>query len=125
MPSKSIVQIPATAQATTYRLEPPLREGLGLLQARLGHPMNRMVNEAVADYIDKQTQALEAELHHALAELKAYRKSDYGFAKARKAFVEAEVAHRADDPLEGTAFVEENAKPGSKVAMVRRLMSRR
>jgi predicted DNA-binding protein len=114
----------ALPTATTYRLEPPLREGLGLLQTSLGRPLNRMVNEAVSDYINKHTLALEAQLQRTLSEVQAYRKRDPRFAKARKALVEAEVAHRADDPLEGVAFVEDAARPGPAVAMVRRLMSR-
>ena len=125
MPSKTTIKAPAAPRATTYRLEPPLREGLGLLQSNLGRPLNRMVNEAVADYIDKHTLGLEAKLQDTLAQLKAYRKSDPRFAKDRKALVEAEVAHRAHDPQEGVAFVEGRARPGPRVAMVRRLMARR
>jgi predicted DNA-binding protein len=116
---------PPLAQATTYRLEPPLREGLGLLQTKLGRPLNSMVNEAVADYIDKQTRALQAQLQESLVQIKAYRKSDPRFAKDRRAFAEAEVAQRADDPLEGVPFVEAAAAPGPHVAMVRRLMKKR
>lgn len=125
MPAKTEIKAPAAPQATTYRLAPPLREGLGLLQSNLGRPLNRMVNEAVADYIHKHTLGLEAKLQHTLAQLKAYRKSDPRFAKDRKALVDAEVADRAGDPQEGVAFIEGRTQPGPHVAMVRRLMSRR
>lgn len=89
----------APLRATTFRLTPENEEGLRMLHAELGWPLNKLVNEVVADYIAAQSETLECKLEQTLKNLKAYRRRDPGFRQAIKAFVETEALH--DDPAEG------------------------
>ncbi|MFT3663717.1 hypothetical protein [Piscinibacter sp.] len=89
----------APLRATTFRLTPENEEGLRLLHAELGRPLNKLVNQAVAEYIEAQSESLERKLEQTLTSLKAYRRRDPGFRKAIEAFAEAEAA--LDDPAEG------------------------
>ncbi len=98
-PSPSVgAEAPAT-RATTFRLTPANEQGLRLLNAETGQPLNKLVNEAVAGYIETRSAALEQELQQTLERLKAWRQRDPGFRKAIAAFVEGEAT--ADDPAEG------------------------
>ena len=51
--------------------------------------------------IDKQAATLESELEQALRNIRAYRKTDPGYRRAIKAFIDAEVAHAGNaKPIE-------------------------
>ena len=107
----------ATARKpTTIRLDPSIEKGLQILQAACKRPVNKIVNEALAEYIDKGTARLEADFEEALDRLKEYRRSDPGFKRAVRAFVDAEVACGAHDPVEGRPIPRE---VGPAVTMVR------
>jgi len=58
-------------KATTVRLQPELLAGLALLQRILKKPMNRMINEAVRSYVERQSSEVEADLQHVLEHVKA------------------------------------------------------
>lgn len=73
----------------------------------------------LADFIDRQLAPIEEELDQALKNIKAYRKTDPGYKKAIKAFIEAEVAHAAQDPMEGAR---ERPAVGPAVSMVREML---
>ena len=92
-----------------------------MLEAYSGvrRPLNKWVNLALADFIDRQIAPIEEELDQALKNIKAYRKTDPGYKKAIKAFIEAEVAHAAQDPMEGTR---ERPAVGPAVSMVREML---
>ncbi len=105
---------------TTLRLEPELHEGLELLQATLGTPLNKLVNMAVADFVAAKAAHVEAELEAALKKIKALRRADPTFARAFEAIAVAQAKHGKRDPVEGKAFRE---KPMSAVAMVRRVVA--
>jgi len=100
-------------KATTFRLDPPLQEGLVLLQAILKKPLNRLVNEAVRGFIQKRTAEVEADLQRVLTRLKVYRRSDPKFEKAIARFVDAEARFGSEDPAEGRA--EASAGPARAV----------
>lgn len=85
----------------TLRLQPSYEKGLVILKRVLKMPINKMVNEAVAEYIQKRTAEVEAELTTTLEQLHAYRLTDPDFAAARQAFIEGEALHGKDDPMEG------------------------
>ena len=80
-----------------------MQKGLQLLKAHSGAKLslNKMVNAALATLIDKQAATLESELDQALRNIRAYRKTDPGYKRAIKAFIDAEVAFAAEDPMEG------------------------
>lgn len=109
------------AQVTTIRIREDVQAGLRLLEAHSGvrRPLNKWVNLALADFIDRQIAPIEEELDQALKNIKAYRKTDPGYKKAIKAFIEAEVAHATEDPMEGTR---ERSAVGPAVSMVREML---
>ena len=91
----------AAAKATTVRLEPALISGLSLLQRILKKPMNRMVNEAVRHYVERQSSEVETDLQKVLERVQAYRRSDPNYKKLWAEFVDAEARYGKDDPVEG------------------------
>ena len=92
---------PAAPKATTVRLRPGLITGLSLLQRILKKPMNRMINEAVHRYVERQTSAVETDLQNVIERVRAYRRSDPNYKKLWAEFVDAEARHGKDDPVEG------------------------
>jgi predicted DNA-binding protein len=122
MATKSSIKSGKAAQparkATTFRLDPPLQQGLELLQAMLKRPLNRLVNEAVQGFIEKRTAEVESDLQQMLVRVQAYRKLDPGFDRAIATAAEAEARWGADDPVEG------RSKPGvgPAQAMVQELL---
>jgi predicted transcriptional regulator len=105
-------------KATTFRLDPPLQEGLMRLQVILKQPLNRLVNEAVRGFIQKRTAEVESDLQQILTRVKVYRRSDPKFKKAIAQFVDAEARFGSDDPAEGRA----EASAGPAQAMVHKFL---
>ncbi len=62
-------------KASLFRLDPDSQSALAHLSRLLGRPVNKLVNEAVRDYLLKTSQK-ERELEGALASLRAYRERD-------------------------------------------------
>jgi hypothetical protein len=89
--------------ATTYRIDAVLKEGLSKLSKLRRQPRNRLVNEAIREYVAKYTMEAEHELESSLEDLRAYRKSDPRFERAIEAFAEAELTVK-EDPAEGTVI---------------------
>ena len=87
-------------KATTFRIEPAVRDGLFKLSELLRRPANSLVNEALREYLDRRTLAVEQELEATLEDLRAYRKRDPNFDEALAKVVEAEV-NLIEDPAEG------------------------
>lgn len=92
---------PASVRTKTLRLEPVLERGLVMLKEVQKKPINKMVNEAVGEYIQRRTAQVEAELTATLEQLQAYRLADPEFLAARQAFIEGEALYGKDDPMEG------------------------
>lgn len=105
-------------KATTYRLDPRFQKGLALLGKVRGVSANRMVNEAVGEYLNSRTAALEADLEGTLCRVRAYRETDPDFESAIAKFAEAEAALGDEDPVEG----KEAATAGPVHALVRDLI---
>jgi len=111
----------APPQVTTIRLDEVVQKGLRVLEAHSGvkRPLNKWVNIALAALIDRQAATLESELDQALRNIKAYRKTDPGYKRAIKAFIDAEVAFAAKDPMEGSR---DPQAAGPAVSMVRAML---
>ena len=109
----------AMPKATTVRLQAELLAGLALLHRILKKPMNRMINEAVRNYVERQSSEVEAELQQVLERVKAYRRSDPGYKRLWAEFVDAEARHGKDDPVEGRI-----KSAGPVQAKVREILSR-
>ena len=85
----------------TLRLHPTFEAVLVILKGVLRKPLNKMVNEAVGEYIERRAAQAESQLATTLDELKAYRRADPEFSAARKAFIDGEASFGKADPLEG------------------------
>ncbi len=125
-------------RAKTLRLQPNYEKGLAFLKQVLNVPINKMVNEAVGDYIRRRTAEMESGLTTTLEQLQAYRRSDPEFSAARRSFIDAELHHGKDDPMEGrivtaaassrvaakqpTLVTDEDAAAGPVLRKVRELM---
>jgi len=105
-------------KATTFRIDPSVRRKLMLLQSVLNKPLNRLVNEALEDFVEKRTAEVETDLLQILMRLRKYRRSDPKFEKAIAQFVNAEASLGSDDPVEGRTRV----KAGPAQTMVQKLL---
>lgn len=104
---RAVVPLPTggpKVKVKSLRLEPAHETGLGLLKVLLHKPLNRMVNEAVGEYIDKRTAEAEARTAGTLERLKAYRRGDPDFERDFAAFIAAEARHGKSDPMEGVVY---------------------
>lgn len=89
-------------KASTFRLHQDLQAGLDLISQLQHRPKNKLVNEAVAEYVTRHALQTEDELKAVLRSLKSYQQSDPDFTSAIAAFADAEAAHGKDaDPMEG------------------------
>ena len=118
----SKAEAPVAVKVTTLRLAQPLHRKLELLQQVLGKPLNKLVNEAVDDYVERRTAEVELDLEETLQRIKAARKKDPKFKRAIAEFVAAEVRYAKSDPAEGT--VVHAAEPGPAQSLVRSMLSR-
>jgi len=116
--------IDTPVKAKTLRLTPEYEAGLALLKTALGKPINKLVNEAVGEYIQNRTAELEANLTGLLDQVKAYRRADPAFKQALAKFADAEARHGADDPVEGVVVDVEPPTVGPAQARVRELLGR-
>jgi predicted transcriptional regulator len=83
-------EVHAKPKATTLRLKSSLQEGLTVLQEAVKRPINKLVNEAVEEFLVRQTERVERDLQGLLSRIKAVRNVDPKFKVAVKAFAEAE-----------------------------------
>ena len=90
----------AVKKATTIRLDPEVKDRLSRLSILTDQSINELSNEALREYIERRSQALERELEARLEELRAVRKNDPGFKRGIAAFAKAEAALE-HDPVEG------------------------
>ncbi len=65
-PAAKAAAVAARPQVTTIRLDEAVQSALRVLQAHSGvkRPLNKWVNLALADFIEKQAATLEIELEH-------------------------------------------------------------
>ena len=101
--------------ATTIRLDEELQEALNQLSSLRKVPKNKLVNEALAHYLQTETQDLASELDRTLRSLEAYQQRDPDYSEAIKAVAVAEGSVAPDeDPAEGQV-VEETSSLSSEV----------
>jgi hypothetical protein len=93
-------------KATTLRLKASLQEGLTVLQEVVKRPINKLVNEAVEEFLIRQTKLVESDLQGLLSRIKAVRQADPTFSASVKAFAEAESRYAGADPAEGVVVVD-------------------
>jgi predicted transcriptional regulator len=98
------------AVATTFRIDPRLKDQLGKLGEMRRTPMNKLVNHALERYVAQEYSLLEAELEASLDALRAQRRQDPDFDAAIDRFARAEAAG-VEDPVEGQAFRRGSGEP--------------
>ena len=86
--------------ATTFRIDPVLKEGLSKLSRLEQRSLNQLANQAIKEFVARRMIEVEDDLESTLEDLRAYRKRDPNFERAIAEFVEAEIAAK-DDPAEG------------------------
>jgi predicted nucleotidyltransferase len=72
-------------KATVFRLDPATQSALAYLSKLLARPMNKLVNEAVRDYLLKVSPK-EREVEGTLSNLRAYRERDLRVAEPPAAY---------------------------------------
>jgi len=92
-------------KASTFRIDPVVKDGLVKLSSLLGQSLNQLANDALREYVVRRSLEVEDELESTLEELRAYRRSDPQFERAIAGFVEAEAAV-THDPAEGRVVTE-------------------
>ena len=102
-------------RATTYRLDDFAKEGLARLSRLLHASHNKLVNQAVREFVLRRSKQLEVDLEATLADLRAYQSLDPDFEESIAKFVAAEVALE-EDPTEGSVVVEGDANEPSPVS---------
>jgi hypothetical protein len=119
--SRRAAPAPVSRPVTTVRLDESILRGLKILEAHSGvkRPLNKWVNLALEEMIRNRAAAVEDELKQALGNIRAYRKSDPGYKRAIKAFIDAEVEFAGEDPMEGSR---EPAVSGPALSRVRELL---
>ena len=91
-------------KASTFRLHEDVQAGLDLISQIQHRPKNKLVNEAVAEYVTRHAQQTGDALENTLKRVNAYRQADPGFERAIDAFVDAEASYgQGEDPMEGEA----------------------
>lgn len=91
-------------KSLTWRMDQPLYEALSSLSGVAHQSMNRLVTDAVSQYVRVRSKELELELEDTLERLRSYAERDPGYEDAIAAFVEAEACY--EDPLEGRPVLE-------------------
>lgn len=92
---------PKTPKASTIRLKPELQSALDRISDHLDRPKNKIVNQAVAEFLEKTGYQLRDDIESTLEDLRAYRSKDPNFEDAIERFADAEATHAAEDPHEG------------------------
>lgn len=100
----------------TLRIDDDLQEGLIDLSEMLNRPVDRLLNEAVKEYMARVEGELKGDLSKALEDLRSLRKIDAGFRRAQRAFVEAEVSSSVD-PAEARVLGNPAHEPASRSAI--------
>ena len=89
-------------KASTFRLQSDVQSGLDLVSKLQHRPKNKLVNEAVAEYVSRYARQTEEAVQETLKALQSYQRTDPDFAHAIEAFVDAEAKlGRHQDPAEG------------------------
>ncbi len=101
-----------TPKASTIRLKPELQTALDRISDHLDRPKNKLVNQAVAEFLEKTSFRLRDDIEGTLANLRAYRAKDPNFDADIERFAAAEAAESSEDTHEG------KERPASKESLV-------
>jgi predicted transcriptional regulator len=91
-------------KASTIRLKPELQSALDAISEHLNRPKNKIVNEAVAEFLEKTTIRMHNDIEETLQNLHKYRAQDPSFEDAIEGFAVAESTCANEDAHEGKAY---------------------
>ena len=91
-------------KATLFRLDPDAHSALLQLSKLLGRPMNKLINEAVRDYLLNTSQA-ESDVRETLASLRAYRERNLQVAEPPVAYAGETAKADSDTVAAASEFV--------------------
>lgn len=84
----------------SLRVDPSLKEHLAKLAELRKMTVNKLIVQALDQFVDKESRTIEAELEASLAQLRKYRAADPDFEQAIEAVVAAELS-TDEDPAQG------------------------
>jgi len=90
-------------KASTIRLNPELQSALDQISNHLDRPKNKILNQAVAEFLERTSHRLRDDIEGTLENLSAYRSKDPDFEADIERFAEAEATHAAEDQREGAS----------------------
>jgi predicted nucleotidyltransferase/predicted transcriptional regulator len=103
--AKGLKKSPAgakTPKASTIRLKPELQSALDKISKHLDRPKNKIVNQAVAEYLEKTSLKLRDDIEDTLQNLQIYRQQDPNFEDTIERFVVAEASLAEKAPHKST-----------------------
>ena len=103
----------------SLRVDPNLKAHLAKLAELRKMTVNKLIVQALDQFVTKESHALEAELEASLAQLRQYRAADPDFEQAIEAVVAAE-RPTEEDPAQGELLTDE---PQEATSLVRGLLS--
>ncbi|HMN43836.1 MAG TPA: hypothetical protein PKE27_04655 [Povalibacter sp.] len=92
---------------TTFRIDPAIQGGLKTLSRLLGKPVNKLVNDALLQYVKAQAGKMEVDL------LREYRDLDPDLSRSVGQAVQREMGYVGRDPMEGILLPEGEDAPVS------------
>lgn len=105
--------------AMTLRVDQSLKDQLAKLVELRHTTMNKLINQALLQYVAKETLVVQEELEASLNSLKQYREDDPNFERAIDEVVSAELS-ADNDPAQGEIEFPEDYET---TALVRSLLS--
>lgn len=102
-------------KASTIRLKPELQTALDQISNHLDRPKNKLLNQAVAEFLERTSYRLRDDIEGTLENLRAYRRKDPNFEADIERFAEAEATHAEKDAHEG------KPQPASNQSLTRQI----
>lgn len=106
------------AVAMTLRVDQRLKERLAKLSDLRQMPVNKLVNQALQQFVAREVLLIQEDLETSLEALRRLRDSDPDFERAIETAARAELS-TADDPAQGEIQVPEDS---GTTALVRRMV---
>ena len=98
----------------TLRIDQNLKNHLAKLSDHRQMTMNKLIIQALDQFVSKETRAIQDELEASLASLRAYQNADPGFDQAIEDVVTAERS-TDDDPAQGDITLSDDFEATSLV----------
>lgn len=91
------------ARKLSVRFSLEMYENLRVVSETMGRPMNKLVQAAVGEFLERESERLADEMSPRVEALRSYaRDLKKNRREAIDAVIEAEAEHGKDDPVEGT-----------------------